>query len=134
ALIAAQRYPEDFDGVVAGDPAFNLSNAAIAEVWDTIALNAIAPQDDGGKPILSRALSDGDLTVLNDAVLAACDGNDGLVDASVDDLESCDFDPGVVQCLGEKADDCLSPPQVAAIRQVFGGPKTSNGTELYSDW
>lgn len=133
-LVAVQRFPDHFDGAVAGNPAFNLSNAAIAEIWDTIAFNAIAPRDESGKPILSRALSDGDLTVLNDAVLRACDGNDGLGDGSIDDLESCDFDPGVVECAGEKTAACLSAEQVAAIRKVFGGPKNSSGEALYSDW
>ena len=57
-MIAAQRYPEYFDGVIAGAPAFNVANAAIAEAWDTVQFAAIAPKNAQGMPDLNGALSE----------------------------------------------------------------------------
>jgi feruloyl esterase len=133
-MVAAERFPSDFDGVVAGDPAFNLTRAAIAEAWFTIKLAEIAPKDPSGKPQLSHALSETDLNLLSSAVLKACDGLDGLSDGMIDNPDACHFDPSVLLCKGEKSDSCLSSAQVEALHTVFGGPKNSKGDSLYSDW
>jgi Tannase and feruloyl esterase len=61
-MIAAQRYPEYFNGVIAGAPAFNVANAAIAEAWDTVQFAAIAPKNAQGRPDLNGALSESDLS------------------------------------------------------------------------
>jgi hypothetical protein len=133
-MIAAQRYPSDFDGVVAGDPAFNLTNAAIAEAWFTIKFADISPKDTTGKPLLYQALSDSDLNLLSAAVLKKCDSLDGLADGIIDNPEACHFDPVVLQCKAEKNDSCLSEAQVRTIQSTFAGPKNSRGESLYSDW
>jgi feruloyl esterase len=83
---------------------------------------------------LSRALSDADLAVLADAVLAECDAHDGLADGIIDSPRTCEFDPSVVECAGGKTASCLTSEQVAAIEKVFGGPKSSRGEALYADW
>jgi feruloyl esterase len=133
-MVAAERFPADFDGVVAGDPAFNLSRAAIAEAWFTVKLAEIAPKDPGGMPQLGRAFSESDLNLLSSAVLKACDPLDGLSDGLIDNPDACHFDPSVLLCEDAKSDSCLSSAQVDALHTVFGGPKNSKGDSLYSDW
>jgi feruloyl esterase len=134
AMMAAQRFPLKFDGVVAGDPGFHLSHAAIAEVWDTVAFSAIAPKDASGNPILAKAFSDSDLKLVSRAVLEACDAKDGLKDGEIYSFETCHFDPAVLTCPGVKTDACLSGEQVSALHKSFAGPTDSTGKPLYSDW
>ncbi len=133
-MIAAQRFPTEFDGVVAGAPAFNLTNAGIAEAWDEQALMRAAPADASGHKILSRAFSPADLQLLQGAVLKACDADDGVIDGLIANPRACHFDPAVLQCQGDKTDACLSVAQVTALHDIFAGPHDSHGTALYSDW
>ena len=133
-MIAAQRYPEYFDGVIAGAPAFNVANAAIAEAWDTVQFAAIAPKNAQGLPDLNGALSEADLKLLGDQILKECDELDGLKDGLVDRPAACHFNPTALKCGGEENGTCLSPAKVEAIKKVFAGPKTSTGKQLYSDW
>ncbi|MCQ4162172.1 tannase/feruloyl esterase family alpha/beta hydrolase [Roseomonas sp. GC11] len=134
ALMAAQRYPTAFDGIVAGNPGFRLSRAALAQAWDTQALVAAAPRDDAGRPILAAALSPADMKLVAEKVLATCDAADGLADGSVDAMAACRFAPATLRCTGEKTADCLSAAQVTALERVFGGAKDSAGRALYAGW
>jgi feruloyl esterase len=134
AMMAAERYPEYFDGVIAGAPAFNLTHAAIAEAWSTVQFAAIAPKNGQGMLDLSRAMSDADLTLLADRVLQQCDELDGLKDGIIGNPEACHFDPAVLQCSGEKTDSCLTAAQVSAVQNVFGGPHDSHGKAIYPSW
>jgi len=134
SMLATQRYPELFDGVVAGDPAFNVVHAAIAEAWFSRKFADIAPKDAQGKPQLQKAFSDADLKLLAGAVLQKCDGLDGLKDGMIDHPDACRFDPAVLQCKADKNDTCLSAAQVNALHITFAGPTDSKGTALYSDW
>jgi hypothetical protein len=127
-LMAVQRYPQYFDGVIAGAPAFHLTRAMIAEAWSTMQFSAIAPAD------LPHALSDSDLQLVAHGVLAKCDELDGLKDDLIANPETCKYDPVELQCAGEKTDSCLSAPQVKALKAAMGGPKDSHGKALYSDW
>ena len=90
-MLAAQRYPLLFDGIVAGNPGFRLSRAAVAQAWDVQALVPAAPRDEQGRPILAQSLSPSDLRLVADSVLAACDAADGLVDGAVEAPRSCRF-------------------------------------------
>ncbi len=134
AMMAAQRLPLYFDGVVAGDPGFDLTHAAIGEAWDTVHFMSIAPRDASGRPILSRAFSDADLELVADAVLARCDGLDGLKDGMINDAAACRFDPAVLRCKAGGSKGCLSPAKVAVLKAVFGGAHNSHGRRLYSGW
>jgi feruloyl esterase len=134
-LVATQRYARLFDGVVAGNPAFDLTGANIAWAWNTRALLAIAPQDASGEPDITRALTDDDLTLLSDAVLRQCDARDGLADGLISDTaHACDFDPAALLCAPDQTSGCLTEPKVEAIRAIYGGPRTSSGRPLYSRW
>ena len=134
-LVATQRYPELFDGVVAGDPAFDLTGANIAWDWNTRALLAIAPNDASGNPDITKALSDDDLALLSNAVVAKCDVRDGTTDGLISDtVDQCRFDPAVLQCAPGRTSGCLTEPKVNAIRLIYEGPHTSKGQPLYSRW
>lgn len=134
AMIAAQRYPQLFDGVIAGSPAFDLTGAMVAEAWNTDVLASIAPRNAQGRPELAEALSDSDLDLLGRAVLSRCDALDGARDGLVSDPAACHFDPGVLTCRRGQLHDCLDARKVAVIRRIFSGPMTRAGRRLYSGW
>src|SRR5579862_2125827 len=134
ALLAAQRFPLEFDGVLSVAPAARVGTATISSVWETIAFSEIAPKDPAGRPILSKAFSNSDLAVLSKGVAEACDAKDGVKDGLIFNSKDCRFDPAVVACRGAKTDACLSAQQVSALKKVFAGPKNSRGEALYSDW
>jgi feruloyl esterase len=122
-LMEAQRYPEDYDGIVAAAPANN---------WTRL----MAGDFDGVLAVLrdpASHLSPAALGVLYRGALAACDGKDGVTDNLIEDPRQCTFDPSAVQCAsGESGDTCLTPAQVAAARRIYSGardPKT--GARLY---
>jgi pimeloyl-ACP methyl ester carboxylesterase len=134
ALIAAQRYPELFDGIIAGDPAFHLTRAMVAEVWNTRALAAVAPRDAAGRPDIAKALTEAELRSVAEAVTKQCDAVDGVQDGLINDPLACHFDPRKVACAKSQAQGCLAADKVAAIRKIFAGPTDSHGAKLYSDW
>lgn len=134
AMIAAQRYPTEFDGIVAGNPGFRLSCANVAEAWDTQTFMNIAPKDKEGRPVLAQALSPADLQLVADRVAETCDALDGVKDGLLNNHGACRFDPQVLQCKVGKDASCLSAEQVGALRKVFEGPKNSAGQALYSSW
>ncbi len=122
ALMEAQRFPDDYDGIVAGAPANYWVGLMTGELWAGLATTKVAGQD------LPREK----LPVLGAAVLAACDAIDGLEDGLIDDPRACDFDPGALQCDGADGADCLTEGQVAAARAIYGGPvRPSTGERLF---
>jgi Tannase and feruloyl esterase len=133
-MMAAQRFPEDFDGVIAGDPGFHLSAAAIAEVWDTDQFYKVAPHDSQGRPILSESFTAAELQLVSRAVLRACDALDGLADGMINDTAACHFNPKVLQCSAGEQRDCLSSEKLAVLRAVFDGAHDSADHSLYSPW
>jgi len=134
AMMVAERFPELFNGIVAGDPGFNLSAAGIAEMWNVKHLSAIAPQDSHGAPILSEALTDEDLKLVSNAVLQVCDAQDGLRDGMINNIAACHFDPRQLLCKAGSSRHCLSEPKVRALEAIFGGPRDSSGRPLYASW
>lgn len=134
AMMAAQRYPLEFDGVIAANPGFHLSRAALSEVWDTQTLNNIAPKDKQGKKILANALTQKDLQLVSEAVLEQCDAKDGVKDGLINDYKNCGFDPVSLQCKTGDSQACLSAEKVSALKQVFSGAKDSQGNMIYSSW
>lgn len=132
-MMFSQRFPDYFDGITAGAPAMRVSSGAtVAAMWNNRKLSDIAPAGQDGKLVLSRAFSNSDMTLVADAVLAACDADDGVLDGMVQNTRACRFDPAVLQCAGEKTEQCISAPQVGALKDIFGGPKDSGGTPLYT--
>ena len=133
-LMTAQRYPEYFDGIVAGAPAFNLTHAAIAEAWNTDQLASIAPKKPDGTPDLSQSLTEPDLKLLVHSVLEKCDALDGLKDGMIFNPEACKYDPSVLQCGSSQDSGCLSAEKVKVIDNIFRGPHDSDGKAIYSAW
>lgn len=125
AMIAAQRYPTEFDGVIAANPGFRLSRAAVAQVWDTHQFMKIAPKNSDGRKILANALTQADLDKVSQAVLNRCDAKDGLKDGVINAWESCGFRPETAG---------LSPAKTAVLKAVFDGAKNSKGEQIYSGW
>lgn len=123
ALMEAQRYPEDFDGIAAGAPALNFTvQNSFYHAWQ--ALSNTGPD---GYAILNA----GDLPILHAAVIAACDTLDGLADGQITDPRQCHFDPAAVQCKGDVLPGrCLTAAQVAVARKFYGGPRTLDGQRL----
>lgn len=125
-LTLAQRYPRDFDGIVAGAPA---SIMTALNVWYQ-AWNTLANQTADGKPILAAA----DLAPLHKAVVAACDSDDGTTDGLIADPPACTWTPDKIACTPSSTGFCLNPAQVAAVRKLYDGPRTAQGDRLYPGW
>ena len=132
AMMAAQRLPLEFDGVVAGDPTFNLTRIAANQVWSLKTVTRIAPPGANGQPDLSRAFTDEQLRAVADAVTAECDALDGLADGMINDFEGCGFDPASLECgAGTSTGQCLASEQVEALADIIGGARNSRGESLY---
>jgi hypothetical protein len=120
ALQEAQRYPDDFNGIIAGAPA-NIWAPLNGEFQPWIAR---ANLDNQGNQILTADK----LLALHDAVMKACAGVDGLID----DPRSCHFDPASIQCpAGTNTSVCLTPAQVETVRKIYEGPVDAQGHHLY---
>jgi feruloyl esterase len=120
ALMEASRYADDYDGIVAGAPAWQWANLMVAELWNSM-------------PALKdpTAITAPKMTLLNNDVVAACDALDGVTDGVIDDPRKCTYDPAVLQCTGADSATCLTSVQVAAAKQIYGGAKYANGTTIF---
>jgi feruloyl esterase len=120
----AQRYPQDFDGIVAGAPAANWTGRALSSLW----VAQIVHKDEASYIPPSK------YPLLNNAALQACDALDGVPDGVIENPASCKFDPGVLLCRGEDAASCLTAPQVEAARRIYASrdfyPGLAPGSEL----
>jgi tannase/feruloyl esterase len=130
-LMAAQRYPLHYDGIVAGAPIFNMSRIVMNQIWNVQTFARVAPRNAAGEPILSAAFSDADLKLVADSALRRCDAHDGLADGMINDLPACKFDPAELACKGAKSDACLSKQQVSALHDWSRGAHTPQGQALY---
>ncbi len=134
AMLAAQRLPLEFDGVVAGNPSYNLTRVAINQIWSLQTVTRIAPKDASGKPDLSRAFTDQQLKAVSDAVLRQCDALDGMRDGMINDFQACRFDPASMVCGSQgapAAGECLTTVQAGALKAISGGARNSRGEPLY---
>lgn len=142
SMVAAARYAADYDGIVAGDPGFNLPRSRIAEEWDSQALMSIAQATDPvtNRPAIWSALSATDMAYVNGRVLAKCDALDGSADGMVSDIKACQsafsLANDVTTCAAGTASNgsCLTKAQKQVLAKMFAGPKNSDGKALYADW
>lgn len=143
AMMMSQRFPAHFDGIFACSPGFRLPRAALAEAWDSQAFAAVAREanltDANNQPHLNKTFTDEDLLLVSNAVTGACDSLDGLADGMVQDFTGCTtavVEPrlAAITCRGAKDASCVSPAQVAALKRVYGGPRTTSGVAVYSTW
>src|SRR5215813_15564410 len=113
ALMEAQRYPDEFNGILAGAPANNWSHLFTGFVWnEQAALNTAGSSIPPAK-----------LPAIQNAVLAACDTLDGLKDGLLEDPRSCRFDPSVLLCKATDNSECLTAPQIETLKKIYAGPK-----------
>jgi feruloyl esterase len=115
AMKAAQRFPDDFDGIVAGAPGGDWTGRASRAVQVAQRLE----QNEAAR------LSSGDLQVLHGAVLNACDAGDGVKDGLIEDPKSCRFDPAVLQCKGAERSSCLTTAQIDTVRLMYSAAVNS---------
>ena len=131
-MLASQRYPELFDGIIVGAPAFRAGDSNLGVEYTTVLLNAAAPRDAEGKPIMSQVLTAADRSTLLTGMLDQCDALDGLKDGMIENVAQCNFKPARLQCSGEKKDGCLSAGQVSALEKGFAGPFDKAGYPIYA--
>lgn len=108
-LTEAQRYPNDFDGIIAGAPANYMIHLHAWSLWVYQAVHKTP----------NSLLENAHLQVLHTAALKACDGMDGVTDGVIDNPKKCKFDPAVTQCAAGTTTGCLNPDQVAAAKQIY---------------
>ncbi len=122
AFQEAQRFPADFDAILAGAPGFDRVNQSVQML-----MNAVATLDRPDSMIPS-----GKYAVIHRAALAACDAADGLKDGLISDPLHCHFDPKTIECKGGDAGDCLTSAQTAAATRIYAGVRNpTTGVEIF---
>lgn len=114
-LIEAQRFPDDFDGIVVASPWVDQTGFTVGAIWNQKALSAVS-------------LTPAKLALVADKVMKKCDAIDGLKDGLIDDPRKCNFDPArdLPACsAGSDSPDCLTAAQAAAITKVYSGPSSN---------
>jgi Tannase and feruloyl esterase len=117
ALMEAQRFPRDYEGIVAGAPANAWTKLLIEAIWDEQAL-AASPD---------AWLSPEKLALVSKATVAACHGENGVIA----DPRQCRFDPAGLQCKSGQADVCLTAPELATLKKIYAGPQDSAGKGIF---
>jgi feruloyl esterase len=121
ALMEAQRFPEDYDGILAGAPANNWAHMLTS--------GAAVAQETRGDP--HAYISSMKLAAIQRATLAECDARDGVKDGIIGDPTKCRFDPGVLLCKRADSLDCLTRPQVDSLKKFYAGGADSHGTTIF---
>ena len=121
ALMEAQRYPEDYDGILAGAPANNWTPLLTTGAYDTQALTMNA----------ASFIPPAKIATIASAVNKACDGLDGVRDGILNDPRQCYFDHATIQCKAEDSDKCLTAAQVVALKKLYAGTPDSTGHIVY---
>ena len=121
ALMEAQRFPEDYDGILAGAPANFWTHLLTSALWD-----AQATTQDAASYIPTSKLS-----AIARAVNAACDAHDGVADGVLNDPRQCKFDPAKMICEKSDSDSCLTAPQAAALKKLYQGAHDSKGNVIF---
>lgn len=126
ALMEAQRYPHDFDGISAGDPNHDQIGNRAQYIW-----NAQATFQNESTKIQGHHLK-----LINKKVLEQCDALDGVKDGSIEDPRQCHFESSGLLCApGKSADTCLTEQQVVALKKLYEGPSNPRtGEKIYSGW
>ena len=122
ALMEAQRYPEDYDGILAGAPANYWTALLSTAAYDTQVLT-VDP---------ASFIPPAKIPVIAAAVNAACDSLDGVRDGILNDPRQCHFDPANIQCkAGEESDKCLTSAQAVALKKLYAGTPDAAGHIVY---
>ena len=117
ALMEAQRFPKDYDGIVAGAPANFWTRLLTNGVWTDEALSETP----------DSWISPEQLSVVSDAALKACHGENGVLD----DPAECHFDPSNLLCKAGESKQCLSAPQITALKKIYSGMQDASGKSVF---
>jgi feruloyl esterase len=120
AFMAAQRYPADFDAIVAGAPGYNRTDAAFQTIQMIQATHKTP----------ASFIPANKYPAIRQAALNACDANDGLKDGLIGDPTACRFDPAVLACTGADSPTCLTQPQIEAARMIYSPVRDASGREI----
>lgn len=119
-LMEAYRYPEDYEGISAVAPANPMVRLMVMSLWT----GAATMKDDASR------IPPPKFELVRQRALEVCDADDGVKDGIIAHPPACRFDPGMLQCQAGDAADCLTPPQVTALRAIYAGPKNPRTGEL----
>lgn len=119
-LKEAQMFPEDYDGIVAGDPIADLVGRSLGGVWMAQAVH----QED------ASLITPEKYAVIHKAVLETCDAMDGVKDGVIENPMLCKFDPATIACKDGNSTGCLTAPEVEAARKVYSGVINSKTKEV----
>ena len=122
AMVDAERFPGDFDGIIAGDVGNPRAGAYILPAW--IMQSNTGPD---GKTILTQA----DLGKVTKAVLAACGSGESRQYGFLENPLACRFDPHTIVCSANRTTDCITPVQADFLVKVYDGPRNSKGQPIY---
>jgi feruloyl esterase len=124
-LNEAQRYPNDYDGIVVTDPAYWISHLQPGSLY----ISWVALKDGvNGPGYIGKKLG-----IINKAAIEACDAIDGFKDGLITDPRECKFDPKTIQCPGNTDEPtCLTAAQVDTVKKIYAGAKFKDGTPIYS--
>lgn len=121
ALMEAQRFPADYDGILAGAPANYWTHLLVGSMWQLRA-TTLDP---------ASYIPASKIPALSEAVLAACDAQDGLRDGLLNDPRQCHFNPDTMLCKEADSHTCLTAAQVEALKKIYAGPQDSAGRHLF---
>jgi feruloyl esterase len=134
AIAEAQRFPGDYDGIIAGDPDFYATHIQAAQLFigqaahkDEAAQKGAGTTEAGG-PVPASYIPPANYAALHKAALEACDALDGVKDGVIEDPTRCKFDPGAIACTGASAPTCLTPEQVETARNTYAGTHAGKST------
>jgi hypothetical protein len=119
ALMEAQRYPADYDGLIAGAPAASFTHILAGFTTNLQALES------------ANFIPAAKYQAIDAAIVAACDARDGVKDGVIDDPTKCNFKPSAMLCAGPETAACLTQPQVTALEKIYAGPRDSRGQQIW---
>jgi hypothetical protein len=119
ALMEASRFPEDYDGIVAGAPAAVFTDLGMAMI------NTVQAQLSPG-----GALNASQASFLRDEVVRQCDALDGQVDGLIADPRQCHFDASKLACVSSSSPQCFTAPQITALRRIHAGARDARGRQV----
>ncbi len=139
AMVAASRHPEQYDGILAGSPGFELPKAAVAQLWGVDQFATISDMSaKTGRPDISTSFTPAELALVSKAIMAQCDGLDGVKDDMVTNFSECqstfNIRAHVPTCTGPRDGTCLTLGQKVILASIFAGAKNSKGEALYVNW
>jgi pimeloyl-ACP methyl ester carboxylesterase len=121
-LMAVQRFPDQYDGLVIGAPAINWDRFIPSELWPQIVMNKTV-----GAPISAAKLA-----AVTKAAVAACDANDGVTDGIINEPRKCTYDPHALTCkTGDDSATCLTAQEADAVGKIWNGPTDASGKRLW---